>query len=461
MRTREVTQGGRPRTFLRRLLVPVMLAAPLLLQPLAAQESRSLSLEEAIAIALRDNAGLAALRGRVTEMERTSSAAFTNYLPRIRVQPVYLASDNQSGILVPAGSLGYFPELGGRFPRTDRTIEQGGQDLFVNVTTVAQPVTHFFKIREGRGVVRADEDAARAALRRAELDVALKVTQGYAGLLIAQEGVRVARARVTATEQRTVYATAAVASGSAMEVAAQEARVRALQARQDLLEREGEVDDLNYLLADALGLPGSTRLQLTAPPPPAPTGATMELVVQAALRSNPELAEARALVDKARHGVGAARAQYIPDVAILGAHLYQNSLPFFPENTLFFGVQGSFTLFDFGERRQVVGQRRAQLSQAENNLRMVEGRVRGEAEAAYRKLARSRELVLLAQEAMELRREASRLTAQQTSAGFALAADQQQANADRMEAEQDLLKAQFGYRIALAELAKVTGGSEP
>jgi outer membrane protein len=460
MRTREIIRARGPRTSLCRLLM-VVLPCLLAADSASAQETRTLSLEEAIELALQDNAGLAALRERVVEQERLSSAAFTNYLPRVRTQPIYLASDNSRGILLPAGSLGYFPELGGRFPRTDRTIEQGGQDLFVALTTVAQPVTHYFKIREGRGVVQADETAARATVRKAELEVTLKVIQGYAGLLIAQEGVEVARARVAATEQRTVYATASVASGSSIDVAAQEARVRALQARQDLLEREGEVDDLNYLLADAIGLQGSTRLQLRPPATPVLRDAPIEQYVQVALQNNPELAEARALVTKATHGVAAARAQYIPDIALLGAHLYQNSLPFFPENTLMFGIQGSFTLFDFGERRQVVGQRRAQLSQAQTNLRMIEGRVRGEVEAAYRKLARSRELVSLAQEALELRQEASRLTTQQTSAGFVLAAEQQQANADRMEAAQNLLKAQLGYRIAVAELEKVTGGPLP
>jgi outer membrane protein TolC len=459
MRTREITQGRARATF---LFVSLLLVRLLPAGAVSAQEAtQTLTLEEAIETALRDNPGLAALRARVTEMEQTSRAAFTNYLPRVRTQPIYLASDNSRGILLPAGSLGYFPELGGRFPRTDRTIPQGGQDLFIAFTTVAQPITHYFKIREGRGVVAADEAASRAGLRKAELEVRLKVIQGYAGLLIAQQGVEVARARVAATEQRSVYATAAVASGSATEVAVQEARVRSLQARQDLLEREGEVDDLNYLLADALGLPGATRLQLRAPAAPQPNLAPVEQYVEAALRGNPELEEARALVTKATHGVSAARAQYIPDVALLGAHLYQNSLPFFPENTLMFGIQGSFTLFDFGERRNVVGQRRAQLSQAQNNLRMVEGRIRGEVEASYRKLARSRDLVALAQEALELRVEASRLTTQQTTVGFILAAEQQTANADRMEAEQNLLKAQLGYRIAVAELEKLTGEIVP
>jgi outer membrane protein TolC len=443
------------------LIAAVVLPTLLFASRGAAQETRAISLDEAIELALRDNAGLAALRARITETERVSSGVFTNYLPRIRTQPLYLATNNSSGILLPAGSLGNFPELGGSLPPTDRTIEQGGKDLFVALTTVAQPITQYFKIREGRAVTQADVTAARANLRKTELDVRLKVMQAYGGLLLAQQGAQVAQARIAASEQRTVYATAAVGSGSAVSVASQEARVRALQARQDLLDREGEVDDLNYALADAIGLPGSTRLQLSIPPAPPVRQITQEQYVQAAMSQNAEIEEARALVTKATHGVAAARASYIPDVAVIGAHVYQNSFPFFPKNTLMFGVSGSITLLDFGQRRNQVGERRAQLAQAESNLRMIEGRVRGQVEAAYRKVARSRELVALAQEALELRTEASRLMTQQTEAGFVLAAEQQQANADRMDAQLNVLKAQFGYTIAVAEIENLAGGQVP
>ena len=163
------------------------------------------------------------------------------------------------------------------------------------------------------------------------------------------------------------------------------------------------------------------------------------------------------MVNKATHGVGAARAEYIPEIGILGAHLYQNSVPFFPKNTMGIGISGSWTILDFGARRKTVRERRAQLGQAESNLTMVEGRVRGEVEAAYRKLARARDLVELAKDALALRTEGSRLRIVAVTAGYAVAAQEREAIADRLEAEMDMLKAEMGYRIAFAELGRAAG----
>jgi hypothetical protein len=88
---------------------------------------------------------------------------------------------------------------------------------------------------------------------------------------------------------------------------------------------------------------------------------------------------------------------------------------------------------------------------------MVEGRVRGEVEAAYRKLARAGDLVELAKDALALRTEGSRLRIVAVTAGYAVAAQEREAIADRLEAEMDMLKAEMGYRIAIAELGRAAG----
>jgi multidrug efflux pump subunit AcrB len=436
------------------LFILALLAAA----PTGAQEAvRTVSLEQAIEIARTGNAPLGAVRERVKEMQRNSAVVFSNFLPRVETQANYLASNNTQGILLPAGSLGYFPELGGRFPRTDRNIPQGGTDILFAFTTVAQPVTHYFKIREGLAAARSDEDIARAGLRKAEQEVAFGVLRVYAGVLIAQLQRDVARTRVDGAAQRMKIQAAAVASGTAIDVSAGETRVRWLQARQQLLEREGEVEDVSYQLIDMLGLPVKTRVELRAPAPLKIELGSMEHYVETALASNPDVREARALVSKAGHGVGAARADYIPEVGVLGIHLFQNSIPFFPRSTFALGVQGKVTILDFGARKAALSARQAQLAQAERNQVIVEGRVRGEVEAAYRKARRALDVVALATEALAVRSEGSRLRVVQSTTGYGVQALEAEAAADKLEAATDLLRAQLGYRIAVAELEKAAG----
>ena len=413
--------------------------------PALANEAHLLTLEEALALARERSPALAVVRARVSEAEERDAAAFTHYLPRVRTQANYLLNNNEQGILIPQGSLGVFPELGGAFPPSDRNIPQGGTDLFFALTTVAQPLTHFFKIREGRGVAAADED------------VALGVLRAYAGLLLAGRERELAQARALAAQERTTYREAAVEAGMALAVASREAQVQLLQARQTLLEKEGQVDDLAYALADALGLPPGSPVQVQDPGALEAGRVALEAQLAEALARSPDVLEARALVKKATHGVGAARAEYLPEVGLLGAHIYQSSVPFFPKHTLGVGVQAKWTILDFGQRGRVVDERRALLAQAEHNVRMVEGRVRGEVEAAHRKLERAAAMVELAREASALRAEGSRLEVLQVSSGYAVPADGLDAAADRLEGELDLLKAELGYRVALAELERATG----
>lgn len=423
----------------------------------AQEAARRLTLTEAVALAKDSSAAVAASRARVDEMSRKSSIAFTNYLPRIQTQANYLVNNNTQGILLPTGSLGNLPALGGAFPPQDLQIDQGGTSLFFTFTTLVQPITHYFRIRHGIGAARADETAAEADLRKAEQEVSLGAMKAYAGLLLAQRGRDVARERVAAAEERMGYRDAAAQAGTTLDVAAREARVKWLQARQELLQKEDEIDNLTYALTDLLRLPPDTPLELEDPAPMDDDSKTLDDYVRAAMRSNPDVLSARALDTKANHGLGAAKAAYIPEVGLLGAHLYQNSLPFFPRNTFGLGIQAKWTILDFGARSTAIAESKAQVSQAEENVDMVEGRIRGEVETAYRKLERARDMVALAEEALELRTEGARLKTLESDAGYAVPAQKREARADSLEAEMDLLKARLGRRIAWAELQRAAG----
>jgi outer membrane protein TolC len=435
------------------VLVSVFLA------PMArAQEPqpRPLTLQQALALAQESNAGLRAVRDRVEEAQRRSSVMFSNFLPRVSTTAVYLGSDNSRGIIVPAGALGTVPGLG-RFPRTETNIPQGGSDIGFAMTMVQQPVTQVFKIRQGLGVARADEGLSRAELRRTEQAVSVGVLKAYAGVLIASKRRDLARARGATAAIRTATQAAAVQAGMATNVVSLEARFRALQARQDLLEAENEYTDLSYALADAIGLPGNTPLAVEAPAPSVEPLDSLDAYVASAMRANPDVLEADALVSKATHGVGAARADYIPDFSIFGSHFLQTSLPFLPRNTLFFGAMGTVNLLDFGARKNTLAERNAQLNAANRNLERVRGKVRGEVEAAYRRLARAHEMAEVAQEALALRDEALRLRTASMVAGYGVPAEQSEASADQLEARLNVLRVDMGYRIARAELEQAAG----
>jgi outer membrane protein TolC len=421
----------------------------------------SLSLTEAVQRAQQQSVALEALRSKVVEQEAKTTGMRASYFPQLSVQANYLQNSATQNILIPSGALGNLPQLGGAFPPADVSIEQGGAGLFINRVTLAQPLTQLFKIRQGVGVAEADEAVARGELERITGDVTIGVLKLYAGILIAERQRGASEARIATAEERTTNMRVAAASGNALEVASLEARVSALQARQKLLEVESQLGDLQYQLADLLGYQPGTRFTLAPPVPEEVNLLPVEQFVETAMRENAEVLEARGTLAKAEHGVSAARAEYIPNVGLAVTHLYQSSVPFFPKSSFGLAVQLDWAIWDWGKRGAVVGERRAQRAQAESNVRRIEGKVRGEVEKAYRQVAQANTMRLLAREASALRQEAARLQGGQQRAGFALQTQALSASADALQGDVDLLAAEFGYLIAVAELNRVVGSSTP
>lgn len=408
------------------------LACPALV---AGQGVERLSLEEAMARAQVRSTALEAMVHRVEELEYRSAGARANYFPRLETQFLYRTFE----------SSGEIPEgLGG--------------GLSAGLTTLSQPVTQLLAVRMGRGAALAEADAARAGLRKARADVAVATLRLYGGLLIARFQLEVAEARLAAAEVQASEQQAATEAGRVLPVAALEARVRILEARQARLEAEGLIQDLEYELADLLGFPPGTTLEVVNPEPVGEEPLPLEVYLEQARRENPELLEALATIRRAEHGVAAARADYIPQVGVGVSHLYQSSFSFLPRNSFGLALQLSWAPFDFGRRGAVVGERRSQLAQARANAALVEGRIRGEVERAHRQVEHAGLRVHLAREAHGLRMEAARLREGQERAGVVTSAEARSAGADALQGAVELLQAEMGYRLALAELRRSVGG---
>jgi outer membrane protein TolC len=181
--------------------------------------------------------------------------------------------------------------------------------------------------------------------------------------------------------------------------------------------------------------------------------------LEEALRRNPEVQAARQMVERASGGVRAARDEYIPDVAAFARYTYQNGVPFLAHNNGIFGFQMTWNVFDWGKRRGLVGQREAQLEQARENLRRIEDRIAVDVGKAVRKLARAHQMLSVALEALELRREGERIAGNQLNAEVISGAKHAAAVAATRKAEADALQARLACELARADLLRVAGSS--
>ena len=444
------------RAFFLLTILTLALSPLLTAQEVASAQPRHLGLEEAVQLALKHNHSVRIASFKVEEDQHAKEVARSAYLPVLRNDTSFGHVTDTQFIEIPAGSLGSVGSYA--IPPRNHIINQGGVNIFTSGTSLTQPLTELFKIKAANDAARANVEASRGKARDVRDQVELKVRQLYYRILVTQSQHQAIDAKIRAVEDLKSERVQQVKYGSTLEADFIESRAQSLQAKQDLLILELQLSDLRMQFNDVVGLPINTEVALD-PDVPAPTASSSrEEYIKLALDSNPEIAEAKAEVEKASAGVRAAKREYIPDVEAFARYSHQNnSVPFLAPNFGTFGVHAGYDIFDGGKKRAMLRQRDAQLDQARENLARITDEIEVKVQTAYNKLERTEQMVAVSQELLTARKEASRVSAQGLEQGTYLRSQADAAFAQQSEAQTLLLQSQLEYAQAQDELNEAVG----
>jgi outer membrane protein TolC/preprotein translocase subunit SecF len=415
----------------------------------------SLTLPEAVELALKQNSVLKIGRLKVAESEQKIVSAQSRYFPQLSNSTKYLSLSDKQQVTVPAGSLG--TAAGSPFPEQDVEIKQSDSTILYSETTLAQPTTQLFKIHEANKMALADRVIAEADVKSSENEIAMAVHQLYYTLLVAGKERAAAEASLAAAKEKLREAEDGARAGTVLEVAVIEARANLLQSRHSLLAAENRIADTTSELNDLLGLPDDALLEVTEAGLSELTEPSRDQAYGQAQAGNGQLLAARETLEKSRHAVRAAEYEYIPDLTLFAKHGYQDGAPFLEDNIGIFGVELSWNIFDWGNRKGEIGQRVAQQSQAQENLARIDKRLGIEIDKVYRKLARSKQMMDVAREALALCRENARLSENGLKAGTVTTAKHADTVAALRKAEMEELRASLEYRLTMADLDRIRG----
>jgi outer membrane protein TolC len=420
-----------------------------------ADETRKLTLEEAVRLAVEQNRALKIARLKVKENEYRKDAARSDYFPRITNQSNVLHISELQNITIPQGTLGSVS--GVPIPAQNTTLPQGNDTLYSSGTMIAQPLTQLLRIRQENRAAAADITTSRDELKNAENQVALEVHTLYYGILVAQ-------LQKKAAEQESSFASESlrenendVRGGNTLQVVELQSRAELLQSQQSALTAQLQIEDYTTELNDLLGLPLDTQLELQSEEVTKLSVLSKAEYIKTAWAENPEIRSAEATIEKARSGVSAAKTAYIPDVTVYARYSYQDGVPFFVRNFGTVGVNLTYTLWDFGKRRADVRERATQVVESEQNLERFKEQVAVAVERSYNKLERTRSMIEVANQVAKLREEGERLASDQEQQGVVLVSDVRHAAAAKYKAKADLLQAQLAYLLSWAELQRTIG----
>src|SRR6185295_17876284 len=164
-----------------------LLAAPGALRVAAAQEAAAevVTLEQAVAMALKNSASILSAEAQVGRSENELAAARTKRLPSVEVQGMASQLLTRPSVSFPAGSFGTYPATG-PIPSTD---------------TITQPLTQLHKAGLGVKANQLTRDADRQQLRAQRASVAYDVRRLYYAVLQSQSASAAAREQIKALRE--------------------------------------------------------------------------------------------------------------------------------------------------------------------------------------------------------------------------------------------------------------------
>jgi outer membrane protein TolC len=417
---------------------------------------RHITLREAVQLALKRNHNVRIAGYKVEEKQHAKEVAKSGYFPTLRNESLVGHITDLQTVEIPGGSLG--TAAGSPIPNRTTVLYQGGLTFESSGTQLTQSLTEFLKVRPANDQAQAELKASREKAQQTENDVALVVHQLYYKVLIAQAHRSATEARIKASQELQSERVEQVKFGSTLEEELIESRAQLLQAKQEVLTTDVQLEDLKLQLNNAMGLPLATALDLDPNTAEFQESCQREACVNQALASHPEIIAARNGLEAATAAVRQARADiWVPDVNAFARYSYQNNVPFLVHNFGTFGIAFSYDLYDGGHKRAILREREAQWSQAKEILAQITEEVALAVQTAYNKLELTQQMLKVSEELLALRTESSRVLQQELVHGEALSSTADMATAQEFDARTLLLKSQLDYTLANDEIILAIG----
>lgn len=430
----------------------VSLTGPVWAQP------PTLTLAQAQQQAIEQNRRLKMARYKVDEAEAKIGDARSKLYPYVLANGLYTYNGITRNLTLPRGSIGVLPgSTPIPLPQQDLTLFEAKHNLFLGNVMALQPISQIGKIKEGIKVAQTDAALARTQVSQAERAIRQGVEKLYLGLLIAQKQQQQSQATIDLTQMKLYDIESALLAGKTDVVNKVGLQADLANQQQQLLQIRNQIEDYMADLNELVGQPAETPLTVAAVDEAPAELPPLNNYLEMAKTSNVDQLEADQTRQKADLGVQAARKDYLPNLSAAGGYVFQNVLSDLPQSNYFLGLQLSYRIVDFGQRKSTVHQRLAQQKQAEENQQYVREHVSGEVQKAYRKARQAQSLIPIAAQAAQYRRDELKLKTDRLAAGLTLKRDVLETQAALSKAEVDLYSAQLAYRLAVSDLERLGG----
>ncbi|MBI1786543.1 MAG: TolC family protein [Acidobacteria bacterium] len=409
--------------------------------PLWAQDTLHLTLQEAVAMALRQNPSLAAVRQAVEEADARIKQARSNFFPQLGFNGI-----GKAGLSGATNGLGLIGLPNSPFYRN-----------FADSLNASYRASDFGRTRHSVRLERRRREVAEADVRAAEASVSLSVERAFYGLLRARRLREVAAEIVRSREQTVRQAQAFYEGQIRSRVDLDLARAHLAKAQLGALEAANAVREAVAELGRALGASQEANYELQTPDLSLQQPDPLPKLIEDTNKMRPALQSLRAEHEAALEAVALARSQRKPFLSFVFSSGYARFTNVLARQLLAGGAGLILPLFTGGNLEGQLEEAEARLRRLESRLDDLSQQVALETRTAYFRLQNAQASIPTRQQQADYARSAARLARARYRERLGSMVELSQAEAALAEAEATQAAAVFQAKTAEAELRFAAG----
>jgi outer membrane protein TolC len=433
------------------LLLLILIRSPVQAQQSAAAES--LTLEQAIDLALRDNHAMKIAQLEVEKADENISAAKTYRLPSLHAYTLFSGNLANNTLEVPNPGANLFPGLGPFF-----TLNDSRKPTAIFATSVIEPLTQQYRIGLNIKLQRVSQELAQAKLRQQQHETIDQVKKAYYSVLQTSSALRSVEEALKSYRELDKVTGDYVMQQVALRADLLTVQTRLAKVEYEQLQLSNQLATQKEQLNSLLGRAVDTSFEVAGVPEFTSFETDIAAARKIAVERRPELQQAKLAIEQATLDRRIKKSEYIPDVSAGFVYLTpRNYAPVIPKTFANVGVVVSWEFFDWGRKKHQLAEKDKAVEQAKNEQKETEDQVLIDVGDKFRKLQQSGQALRVAKLAENSAKENLRVSTGQYKFQAALLSNVLQSQASLAEATNEYQQALLAFWTAKAEFEKSLG----
>ncbi|MBU2567868.1 MAG: TolC family protein [Elusimicrobia bacterium] len=446
------------------VFMAIVLLSCFLMARISNSEENSLTLEECIETALKNNQGLKIAEQQLNSAKYSKIQAFGRFFPSLTLTGTYAKLSEVPEIKMATPQLAYYPPAAGYVITGYETssIGFGGRESVTSRLSLTQPVFTGGKIRNSIRQAGYGYEIAKEEFRRTKNNLIFNVRKAFCSVLLAEIFVEISKEAKEVMQKHYEITQALYKEGKVSGYGVSKVKVQLVNSDTSLIKSQNNLELAKKFLFNLINqrdiedrtITGTLEGEIEKPE-------DLEYYVQGALKNRPEIKQSEYQQKISKSLVKLAIAENLPNISLVGNYEYQKPYYFVDEWTgvwsgmvmLNYPILDGLGISNYGKIKSA----KTIEMQTEIAKDQLEDGIKLEVEKAYLNLTESAERISAQKENVENAKENLKIAQERYRLGLMSDIEVRDTQLALTQAEVNYFQTLYDYKIAQAEIMKDIG----